>query len=100
MAHEVEFAEINAEAQRLAQESHQKYERIKAARNIRAIVGKIWLVGGKVLTFGDYIAYYAAKAFYSKMGAITLAVRSAWETPVATHWPVAVASEERIAKAA
>jgi hypothetical protein len=39
------------------------------------IVGVITLVSGERLEFNDYISYYAARAFYSKLvGSIKLAI--------------------------
>ena len=44
------------------------------SKSAPSIVGVITLVGGVRKEFNDYVSFYAAKAFYARLGAIVLAL--------------------------
>jgi hypothetical protein len=79
----------------MAQESLQKYLAVKAEHAKPTIVGVI-TVGGVRKEFRDFISFFLARAFYSKMGVAVLAVHSGYTPSVGEY----VAPNVVLAKAA
>jgi hypothetical protein len=69
-----ELKGLRAEMDALAVETQQRYLAVKASFAKPTIVGVITLAGGKREEYTSYGDYYNARAFYSKMGAIKLAI--------------------------